>query len=769
MVFNILAFFFGILLCQHFTFLPSLSWLWILIPLSLCLQILPVLRPLGFLGLGFCWMFWTGHHILTAQLPTLLEGEVVTVSGQIHGIPKQSEQYGYVRFDFVTTELVFQDKSFSFPAKIRLRWYHNSTTPPAHLLPDQRWQFAVKLKRPRKLNNFHIFDYETYLFQQRIRADGYIRQEHVPKLLADPPWWSVDQLRYQFTQRLQTILQDHPMKSIIIALVVGERQFISESQWTVFKHTGTAHLIAISGLHIGIIAFWFGLLANYGWRILPSAALWLPAPVIAGIVSVFAAGIYATLAGFSLPTQRAFIMVAVVGLTFGFANQLPAFHRLLLALFFILLYDPLATLSVGFWLSFMTVAFILLFSISRQHFNQPNWLKPLSLLFRLQGVVTLGLIVILSYNFHFISLSSFPSNIIAIPLISLFLPFIILISLLFTWTGLAEFFLPIMADSLEWLYYLLERLANLSWSIKIVAAVPWWISLSAFIGTIIILLPTGFPARWVGILWLLPLFWFNRPSLPEGAFEATVLDVGQSLSIVIRTKNHILIYDTGTQFVGGSILMPFLWSKGITEVDKLMISHSDNDHAGGIYKVINNFLVKQIISGQLITGIDNVPQKRCIAGENWQWDGVTFQILHPYKNYRSRKDNDYSCVIKIKNHQHHLLLTADITRLVEYRLLKSTEKSLKSNILLAPHHGSRTSSAKPFLQTVSPEIAIFSVGYLNRYRHPHPKVLARYRQLGIETLQTSQTGAIRLYLPNDEQRTIEFARTVNQRFWHQKE
>ena len=463
----------------------------------------------------------------------------------------------------------------------------------------------------------------------------------------------------------------------------------------------------------------------------------LPTPYFAALFSLLGAFIYALLAGFSLPTQRALIMVIVVVSATLFSRKLAISYIFTLTLLIILLWDPLSIISTGFWLSFGAVAVIIYALSGKDEQNISPLIKWGLRTWRTQWAITLGLFPISLFVFNYFPIVSPLANAIAIPWVSfIIVPLTLLGTVLISIVPtIGHALLLVAANTLDALWVSIEYLANLGvWQQY---KPPLWTVIVGMIGVAILLLPRGFPGRYLGIIWLLPLF-FSPPALPNrGEVWFTLLDVGQGLSAVVRTENYVLLYDTGTKFSSRTTVLPFLHALGIKDIDKLLISHDDNDHSGGTQMILKNFRVKNMLSG-----MPKESKNLCQAGQHWRWDDVDFQILHPTANLLA-KDNNRSCVLKISSKGGVILLTGDIEKSAEYQLIHRYQQ-LKADILIVPHHGSNTSSTTSFINTVQPKIALISAGYRNRFGHPNKFVMQRYKDILV--LETAKTGAIQFKL-----------------------
>ncbi len=773
-----LAFLLGILFCQSLTELPDVRWSGLLFPLLIAIWLLPRYRLLFFFAIGFLWTVWRADMILAHSLPHHIEGQDIKIIGRVINLPKhrQYDRESVWQFDFAPLPF----KAWPDPGHLRLSM---SGDPPEPLRPGQLWQFTVGLKRVHGMINPGGFDYEGWSFRQRIQALGYVRPKGERRLLSEPSPFNIDNLRYRLALKIRDQLGDLPSTAIIIGLALGERQWITPEQKNVLQRTGTAHLIAISGLHIGFIV-WLGFgVGRRLWCYASKATLWLPAPYFAALSSLLAAFIYALLAGFSLPTQRALIMVAVAVSSVVFARKVATSHLLTLALLIVLLWDPFAVLSAGFWLSYGAVATLIYALSGRREIGLSSLTKKGLGSWKMQWAVTLGLLAIVLAVFGYIPLISLPANSIAIPWVSFcVVPLTLLGTALIL--PLPEFgngLLHIAADTISALWVSMEWFYNLNWNWQ-QHTPPLWTIIIAMIGVALLLLPRGFPGRWLGILWCLPLC-FILPAHPNrGEVWLTLLDVGQGLAAVIRTQNNVLVYDTGPKSrsgfnTGDAVVVPFLRNKGIPKIDKLLISHGDNDHSGGTQSVLEQLQVNQVLTSapeKIQKIVDNSRTKlsktqvlSCQTGQHWHWDGIDFQILHPTAKSFSKKENNASCVLKVSVENRAILLPGDIEKSVEYRLVQNHLTDLiKANILIAPHHGSHTSSTERFLDRVQPTIALFSTGYRNRFKHPRKWIVQRYHNRHIQTWNTAQTGAISFRISAHEISAPYLARETMRRYWH---
>jgi competence protein ComEC len=754
-----LAFLLGTLLCHSLPDLPDPRWSLLLPLAALAAWRWPRVRWLAALLLGLLWASWRAGLILEISLPPRLEGRDLVVEGVVADFPEALERNAH-RLLFEIETLQADGRAWPVLGRARLTWPHPIEPQPR---PGERWRFTVRLKRPHgMMNPGGEFDYEAWLFQQGIRATGSIRKNSAEKL-AEPPWHSLAAWRYRLWQHLQAALAGHPRQAAIAALTLGAQQDMETAEWEVLRRTGTIHLLVISGLHITLLAIPAAFIGGWLWRRF-ALLLWLPAPRFGAIIGMAAAVGYAAMAGFNVPVQRSLIMLAVTLFGVLWGRQTAASHTLALALVLVLLWDPLAGLAPGFWLSFGAVAVIFLGLHGR--LRQPlQWL-------RIHWIVSLGLIPLLLAWYGQVPLLSPLANLVAVPWVNWLcllpaLPGALLAPL---WPDAGQALLLTAAWMLEWLWQGLDWLSRLPWAVWKQPPPPVWAALPAGVGVMVLLLPRGFPGRWiVGAIWLLPAFLFARPQPAAGELWFTLLDVGQGLAAVLRTPNRVLVYDAGPRFsagfnAGSSIIAPYLRSQGISRIDTLIISHSDTDHSGGAAGLLAEIPADQILSGQPLPTLASRP---CLAGQQWQWDGVKFEVLYPPPGMIANNDNRYSCVLRAEIGTQAVLLTGDIEVRGEAALLHSRQ-NLRASILQVPHHGSRSSSSPALVAAVQPEYALVASGYRNRFGFPKANIVARYVRAGAWVFDTAQAGALSFILTADGVSWPRQARQQLRRYWHQE-
>ena len=683
---------------------------------------------------GFVWLTLYGHWQMQWQLPKDWIGKDITLTGTIASIPQQDQQGDKQQ------RRRFLFKGENIHGLLQLSWYGKS--PPLYV--GERWQLTVKLKPPHSLGNPGGFDYSAYLLQHHIRATGYVRNKKINKRIAKAGYhYWLDQVRAKIARVTDNAIGVDPLSPMIKALTVGLRQGMTPEQWQVLRATGTSHLMAISGLHISLIAGFAYWLMAFIWRRLGPLPELLATPKAAAIAALVAALIYSALAGFALPTQRALIMITVLLGAQLTLRQLPLWHGLCLALFAVLVVDPFAPLSASFWLSFAAVA-LLIYGMTGRLQTQGLWWQW----GRAQWVIALGFLPVSFYFFQQASIVSPLANIIAIPWVGfIVVPLSLLgslIALVWPWLGYGLLWLAVKALGLIWWY--LSWLGALPHSSIHLGIPNYWVLLSVCVGALLLLAPRGMPGRYLGIIFLLPLVLVKPPRPNHGEFWFTLLSVGQGLATVVQTEHHTLIYDTGPGFSltnnsGTNVLLPYFYRAGIRHIDSLVISHSDNDHVGGAAAVLAAMPIQDFYSGNPLV-LNHRRALQCHQGQHWQWDGVDFQFLYPESNLQFKKPNDQSCVLKITTGKSSLLLTGDIERPSEIYLVKHTGRQLKATVLVAPHHGSKTSSTTAFIAKVHPQYVLYPTGFLNRFHFPNTIVQLRYQQAGVQSFDTAKDGAV---------------------------
>lgn len=727
-------------------------------------------RPSGLVCLLFCLLFcliagigygtFYGHQLLQRQLPSALEGEDLDVVGRVVSLPDFSPHRGGVyRFDFAVdalSPLVATEANKAQTAialkKIRLSFSPSRGASADQDLPayGQVWAFRVRLKRPRSFANPGGFDYAAWLVAQGTDATGYVREA---RLMSEDNA-SIMARRSQWVSALRDRLEPYSQRGVLLALAAGDRSQLTDRDWEQFRLSGTSHLMAISGLHIGIAA-------GLGWMIgrlaLSLTSVWLPLWLPSTLALMFA-GLYAWMAGFSLPTQRAFIMVAVFVIGMALSRHISRWQTWSLALLLVVVLNPMAALQVGFWLSFAAVA-LLLAVVDRER----GWRS----LLRAQWVLLVGLAPFTLLFFQQASLLAFPVNLVAVPLFSIVVVPLVLLALCLdvvagplassVW-ALANIVLHEFMGALDVLTrhgQFLQRDYHPSAS-----------QLSAMsLLACILVLPKAFPVRYLALLCLLPILSDQQSEQLPGEYSVRVLDVGQGLSVLIQTQHHSLVYDVGPRYSESfnmveAALLPVLKFRRLDSLDRLIVSHGDSDHAGAYPQLLAAVPVGTFLSGAKLAGA-----KPCLQGQRWRWDGVDFTILHPVS--AGKGDNNDSCVLLIGSGASGTLIPGDIESDIERRLLPLLPEGV--SLLVAPHHGSKTSSSPEFVSQLAPRWVIFSAGYKHHYGHPAGSVRARYRRQGANIAETAKSGMITVEFGPAGLKQVSHFRDRHRFYWNSEE
>nr|WP_169969690.1 DNA internalization-related competence protein ComEC/Rec2 [Pseudomonas sp. WS 5019] len=725
-------------------FLPALPPGWLL-AIAACVGLallLSRLYPLGFFLLGLAWACSSAQSALDDRLAAQLDGRTLWLEGRVVGLPEVSE--GVVRFLLEEAH----SRRAELPQRLRVAWYGGPT-----VQGGERWRLAVNLKRPHGLVNPQRFDYEAWLLAQRIGATGTIKSgERLSSATGLGSW------RDSLRQRLLAV-PAFERQGAIAALVLGDGSGLSTTDWRLLQHTGTVHLMVISGQHIALLAgFLYGLvalLAKLGaW---PRRLPWLPC---ACALALSGALLYGFLAGFEVPVRRACVMVALVLLWRMRFRHLGAWWPLLLALLVVLLLEPLASLQPGFWLSFSAVAILALVFGGR--LGVWGWWRGLT---RAQWTMAIGLLPMMLVLGLPVSSSGPLANLVAVPWVGLVVvPLALLGTLLLP--------VPVVGEGLLWLaggalYLLFELLSVIAAWLPawLPSNLPLWAWLLAAAGALLLLLPAGVPLRLPGLALLLPALLLPTQHLDDGRADVWVLDVGQGLAVLVRTREHSLLYDAGPRFgdfdTGERIVLPSLRAMNLRRLDLMLLSHADNDHAGGAAAIKAGMPVARVISGEPQRLAEVLGAEACESGRSWQWNDVTFRL---WQWQRASSGNQRSCVLQVEARGERLLLTGDIDILAE-RALMQADFPLASRWLLAPHHGSRTSSSQAFIDAVGAQHVLITRSRHNAFGHPHPQVLARYQAAGVEVHDTALRGALHLRL--GEQVAPRGLRS-EPRFWREK-
>ncbi|MBC8022402.1 MAG: DNA internalization-related competence protein ComEC/Rec2 [Burkholderiales bacterium] len=702
--------------------------------------------------LGFGHAAWRAELRLADELPFRWEGADVEVVGVISGLPQPAESG--TRFAFAVEEI--RTAGAVVPRDVALTWYRERS-PKASGVPrlaaGERWRFTVRLKRPRGLANPHAFDFEPWALERGIRATGYVRTlsryERVDARVEGWPY-TLHRWRGEIREAMLAHLSANRMRGVVVALAIGDHDAIASDDWEVFWRTGVGHLMSISGLHITMLAAAAFAVAFFAWVRVPPLALYIPARKAAVVAGVLAALAYALMTGYAVPAQRTLLMLATLAACV-LADRHGAPSRVLaLAALIVVLADPWAVLSAGFWLSFGAVAsifYVMSLRAGRRGRLHAAYVEQLA--------VTVAMMPMLLALFQEFSLVSPIANAFAIPVVSL-----VVVPLAICGAFLPlPFLLDVAHAVMLALMSPLERLAELPFAMLESHEPAAWSLMAGVVGCAWLLAPRGIPMRSLGAAWVAPMFTVAPQTPAQGEAWLDVLDVGNGLAVSVRTSHHAIVYDTGPGWSadadsGSRIVVPFLRGEGIRTLDGMVVSHADDDHSGGAISIAGSRAPPWLLSS--VPPADPIHLAfersiRCEAGQRWRWDGVDFEILHPaaamYDETGRRKENDRGCVLKVSTASASALLAGDVEARAEAEMLARDPGALRADLVLVPHHGSKTSSTPAFVAAVAPRYALVSVGYRNRFKHPNAAVLARYAAIGSRILRTDEGGALRAVLP----------------------
>ena len=764
------------------------------------------LQALMALVVGGVWAGVWGWCLLAHALPLSLDKSDYRVRGVVAGLPDNSEKSTRFEFDVHSIEILtprLVPQHLPSLKRLRLNWYG---APPLEV--GQHWELSVRLRAPRGFANPGGFDYRLWLLQKGVSATGYVRDGNQAELLGKDPGYWVGRYRARLSHLISSSEFDHPgdgvtelsTRSLLAALAIGDSRELSRQTWATLRQTGTIHLMIISGLHLGMAALFgmaVGTLLGRGFILLGSP---MPARQIGAVLALLLALIYGAMAGFTLPTQRATVMVGVFLLAMLIKRALRPWLAFSWALALQALIDPLAILSSGFWLSYGVVAaFIAYFSgyprfetfakakpgsgqgqgrgvLARRMSLPARGLRWVVELLRSQWVVLLTLSGALIYFHGEVSLVAPLINLVVIPWFSLgVVPLILLAVLAAVFSeAAAVFFLQGAAWQLEAFAAFLNNTQPYAeqWQWRLVTDQPMLIGVMVVTAGLLLLAPRGLGVRVFATVLIIALMLNQRPQGP--LLEVAVLDVGQGLSVAVSSRDKVLVYDVGSKFserfdMASAVLVPYLRHRGIDRIDTLVISHGDIDHAGGLEGLLESVEVEQILAGQP----EQLPVKgarQCQAGMSWQWHDLNFAILHPARGIDESRvtpsDNNYSCVLTIELAGIKILLAGDIEADVEGRLLHNGTLPARVSLLLAPHHGSQTSSGTEFVRRLSPEYVVYSAGFNHHFGHPHARVVERYSSVGARQWSTATSGALIFAWQDPGGLRITRARDELRGYWH---
>jgi competence protein ComEC len=708
----------------------------------------------GALLLGMAWACACGAQAMAQRLPAAKSGVELRVEGRVLGLPRRDEDGQ--RFDF---RIESGPVDAPVGGVVRVGWFGQGAPTVA---AGSRWRLLLRLKRPRGILDPGGTDSERRALAQGIVATASVREPRSARLLANGS--GIDAWRARLSRRIELALPEGQAR-FVQALALGDTRAIGEADWEVLRATGLTHQVAISGFHVGMVAGCGALLVLALFRLAPQATRWLPLPQAAAAAALVAAAGYTALAGFALPTVRTLLMIAAVLLAKLLRRAAGVAEALALALLAVLCADPLSVLAPGFWLSFAGVAWLAWCLPAREEGGQlAGFLKA-------QGVATIALLPLCVWFFGQASLPGPLANLVGIPVISLgVVPLCLLgVLLLPIAPQAAQGSWQLAANLMDWLWRWLEQVAG--WPAAMLwLPEPGLLALAfACAGAFWWLLPRAVPGKPLALLLFLPMLWPAADLPRDGEFDVEVLDVGQGLSVLVRTHGHALLYDAGAggghgPDFGEVAVVPALRALGVRRLDTLLISHGDADHAGGMAAVHRAWPQARVLG---VEGWARPGMGLCRDTQAWRWDGVEFRVLHPPPWFPYLR-NDSSCVLRISAGGRVALLPGDIGKHVEARLLHLYARSLRADLLLIPHHGSRGSSSADFVARVHPAIAVASVGADNRFGMPRPEVVARYRESGARVLSTAEGGALSFRLGPGGLRLRGVRRRDQPRYWRER-
>jgi competence protein ComEC len=753
----------GMAAVQWVAALPPL-WLVGLLGACSCLLTwrLPRLRWLAVVLLGFVWAAWRGSSAMQARLPQAWGGHDFRVVGRVVGMAQTKA--GATSALLQIEQAARGAQATAWQGRVRISWYG---TPPAALEPCSRWQLRLRLRRPRGTVNPGGADSERSALARGIAAVGYVREGPFNRRLSVASW-CLDRLRSELADGIQASVHDPHDAALLRAFTVGDTRGLDLPDWDVARANGISHLLAISGFHVGVAAV-FGLwLCRALYVLWPALALRWPRAQAQALFALAAASAYGALAGLGMPTVRTMLMIAAFALARCSRRAAGSAQALAIALTAILVAEPTAVLEAGFWLSFVGVAFLILCMDAKGR-GLRGFLRELT---HGQLVMTVCLLPLTLWFFGEASLVGALSNLVAVPFVSFVIVPCALCGMLLL------IFCPSLATPVlrmaEWLthgqWWLLERTAGWPGAHWYLPAVQAWALLLAMLGALWLFMPRGVPLRMLGALLFLPLLWPVRPLPVEGGFQAWMLDVGQGLAMIVRTRRHVLVYDAGPRYpsgydLGQAAVVPSLHALGLERVDVLMISHGDNDHAGGAVAVAGAFPAARRYAGE--PARMRLAMQACRAGQQWEWDEVRFKVLSPEAKAAKAAANEDSCVLLVEGRAGRLLLTGDIAAATERRIAAALGPGPRP-VLQMPHHGSKSSSSAAFIAAIEPRLAVVSAGWRNRFGHPRPEVLQRYAAAGVPVFNTAQEGALQIDFPADAPaRVVARWRSLERRYWRE--
>jgi competence protein ComEC len=739
--------------------LPGGMWAAPLVLVALLALRTPRLRPLLWLAAGAAWTCSGASERLAERLPFASLSADFAITGVVASFPSAAP--GQITFAFAVAEPRPRD----VPARIRLTWYEA----PAGLAPGDSLRVTARLRPPRGTRNPGGFDYERWLLVEGYGATGYVREGAVA---APGAGLAARWLRFRalLAERIGAVVRDGDGAALVTALALGERFRFTERHWADFRRTGTSHLVAVSGMHVALLGLVVFALVRSVWLRLPAPLASYDLEAAAG-ASVLATVYYAALTGFAVPAQRSLVMIAVALAALVARRAVSPVQLLAATLLAVLVFDPFAPLAASFWLSFVAVAVLLALAAPRPLLRGASGIVARGLdgalaFVRLQWWIGLALVPLTVAYFGETSVVGPLVNLVAIPWFNLVLvPLTVLATIGLSFDALAAHVAPFVA-AVGYLASItvkgLHAIATLPGAAQPVPLPPWPAFALAACGVALAVCGCGLPGRRLAWLALLPLF-VPAVRLPElGTARAVVLDVGHGLAVLVETRHHRLLFDAGpisrSGFdAGAEVVVPALGAAGRRGLDRLVVSHADSDHAGGARAVVAAFPRVDVSKGPDATAL---PGRVCRRGDQWEWDGVRFAILHPSADFAAR-GNESSCVLAVTAGATTLLVTGDVERLGERALLA---QPLAADVVVVPHHGSATSSSPAFVAAVGARFAIVSAGFANRWGFPRPDVRRRWEQAGAAVIVTGEAGAVSVELDPEGAR-VSTERDGRHRYW----
>lgn len=804
--FSSLCFTLGIFSIGLLSELPTLYWSFLGLVLTLAIYYCLRYKALAWLLAGLCYGSFWGHYTLAHQLPEALSTSEFMVKGEVVGLPLMDGNR--IRFHLKllsisnNSSVLSADRAsitntaLSKMKVLRLNWYY----PTSAVHPGEVWQLKVKLRRPRGTVNPGGFDYQVWLIRQGISATGYVRKGSFNQLISKN--LSFDVFRFNLKEAIDKAVISADSKSLIMALTLGDQSNISHDLWRMLGLSGVVHLLVISGLHVGLVAYFFFGAGALLARLIALFGVAVTARYWGSCFALVAAVIYASLAGFSLPTQRALVMITITILMLLLDRKATRGAIFSVTLAIVAITDPLAFLSPGFWLSFGAVACLLwLLPVSAKKLSMGHKFVQL---FMVQWRIFLVLLVPLAFFQLPIAWLSPLVNMVAIPWVSFVMVPLCLIAILlfplsvqwaeqvwlFTGTQL-DYFIRFVEAMFEFQTLMpLSGIPEATWRYFPIITYPVLGSLLGLV-CVLLLIPSKLSGKYLAVPLLVAVVATHIPSVKKlltptnsSFLKITVLDVGQGLSVVVMVEGeegrYTLVYDTGPSYgsfsMADAVVIPYLRREGVINLDMLVISHSDNDHAGGASQLIDAFQPLQIMAGEPLSGFgdfDSTSSKQtirhCNASLSWHWNSVDFQFIYPSQLPPAQltriRSNNRSCVLQIRYRDQTIILPGDIEQEVE-RQLQKLDITGPTTVLIAPHHGSKTSSTAGFITMLSPSYVVFSTGYKHHFGHPATAVVARYQRINTQLLNTAEDGAIEFEWSENAELSINKSRLKYRRYWH---